>query len=102
VWVVDQVAELLLEEREALPVGEGVAVDVEGRGDGVGGLAGDEKTGGAELVGGEGTEAVGRGWRMEDGGGRGGSWVCFARRRFVGRVGVGWGALAGESCGVHC
>jgi hypothetical protein len=43
-----------LEEGEAFPIGEGVAVDVEGLGDGGGGVAGDEESGGAELVGGEG------------------------------------------------
>jgi hypothetical protein len=64
--VIDEVADLLLEEGEAFPVGEGVAVDVEGGGDGVGGVAGDEEAGGAELVGGEGAEMAGRRWRMED------------------------------------
>jgi hypothetical protein len=57
--LLDEGADLLLEEREAFPVGEGVAVDVEGGGDGVGGVASDEEAGGAELVGGEGAEVAG-------------------------------------------
>ena len=91
--LVNQVANLLLEEREVFPLGENVAVDAKGGGDGVSGLPGDEQAGGAELVASERAQMAGRGWP-------GRSWVRFARRR-VGRDGVGWGALAGGRCGKH-
>jgi hypothetical protein len=54
--------EFLLEERVALPVGEGVAVDAKCGGDEVGGVAGDEEMGGAELVGGEGARGAFSRW----------------------------------------
>jgi len=47
----NQAVEFLLEEGVAFPAGERVAVDVEVGCDGVGGVAGGEEGGGAELIG---------------------------------------------------
>jgi len=76
---VHQGTDLLLEEGEAFPGGEGVAVDGEGGGDVGGGLAGDEESGGAELVGGEGSVAGAFGWRALARVGR--VWRALARGR---------------------
>jgi hypothetical protein len=50
---VDESADFEPEEGVAFPVGDGVAVYTERVGDGIGGVAGNEEEGGAELIGSE-------------------------------------------------
>jgi hypothetical protein len=63
-----EATELGVEVGAATPAEEGVAVDVEGGGDGGGAVACEEEPEGGEVEGGE----MGRGWRMENRGWRGG------------------------------
>ena len=92
-----EAAELELEEGFFLPVGEGVAVDGERCGDGIGGMPGDEKTNGAELGRGEGSVGA----ASQNLGVR--SWVRFAYGSLRGRFGVVWRALAkAGGCGARC
>jgi hypothetical protein len=60
---IEEAVELGLEGGAALPFGDGAAVEGEGGGDVVGGVACDEEAGGAELVGGEGARGAGGGRR---------------------------------------
>lgn len=84
----EEAAKLKLEEGFLLPVGEGVAVDGERCGDGIGRVPGDEEAGGAELSGREGSGgALSSNFRLR-------TWVRFAYGSLKRCFGVVWRALA--------